>query len=257
MAKDRLERAIQQKVTEGKNVFIPYIMAGDGGLDQLETQIAFLEKCGVTAIEIGIPFSDPVADGPIIQAAGKRSLANGTTLVSVLKKLQSLANKYSTPIILMTYLNPIVAYGIEKFTMDCIAANVDGIIIPDLPLEEEAMITPFLQKQDIALIRLATLTSPADRLKQLTERAEGFLYAVSVTGTTGKRASFRSDVKRYLQTLKKHSSVPVLVGFGISGPEQARELAEHCDGIIVGSAIVDLLHQKKFDEINIFIKDSI
>src|SRR5699024_6094437 len=245
------------KVANDENLFIPYIMAGDGGLDALKEQILFLESCGVSTIELGIPFSDPVADGPTIQEAGLRSLNAGTTLKGVLDTLQSFIDERNVPIILMTYINPIFNYGVETFAKDCKASGVSGVIIPDVPFEEEAFLLNPLQSNDIAFIRLAALTSTKERLKKIAKQSEGFLYAVSVTGTTGKRAEHQERVYKYLANLKEQSNVPVLAGFGISDANQAQKMNESCDGVIVGSAIVDLLHQKKYDEIKSFIQASL
>lgn len=257
MGKNKIERILNEKISSKQNIVAPYIMAGDGGLDKLEEQILFLQDCGVAAIEIGVPFSDPVADGPTIQAAGERSLKNGTTLAKVLEILQHFKEPPTVPIILMAYVNLIYTYGIEKFATACKAAGVDGVIIPDLPLEEETLVTPSLQKQSIALIRLASLTSTKDRLSKLAKRAEGFFYAVSVTGTTGSRTTYKKEVKPYLQMLKKYSQVPVLAGFGISTPKQAQELSSCCDGVIIGSTIVQLLYEGKNEEVRKLIKDSL
>lgn len=257
MGIERINKAFNEKKLADQNLFVPYIMAGDGGLDRLDEQIKFLEDCGVAAIELGIPFSDPVADGPTVQAAGERSLANGTTLSKVLETLRKTKAKRKIPIILMTYLNPIYSYGIERFIADCKKSGVDGVIIPDIPLEEETMIAQSLSKQSLAFIRLAALTSTKERLKELSKRAEGFLYAVSVTGTTGARASHDKNVQKYLKMLKTYSPVPVLAGFGISSPAQAKELSSVCDGVIVGSKIVDLLHKGKYDEIRYLIENSL
>src|SRR5690625_5107770 len=224
-------------------------MAGDGGLDILEERINFLQDSGVAAIELGIPFSDPVADGPTIQVAGQRALENDTTLAGVLNTLDGFKDTRTIPIILMTYINLIYIYGIEKFAADCEKVGVDGVIIPDLPMEEESLVAESLKKHSIAFIRLAALTSPKERIAELARRSEGFLYAVAVRGTTGAREAYEQDVASYLQTLKEHSSVPVLAGFGVSTAKQAHELSSHCDGVIVGSTIVQLLHEGKDEEI--------
>ncbi len=257
MSKTKLELHLNNKVANGEKLFIPYIMAGDGGIDALKENILFLESCGVSAIELGIPFSDPVADGPVIQAAGLRSLEAGTTLTSVLETLKSFINEVNIPIILMTYINPIFNYGIEKFAIDCKQAGVSGVIIPDVPYEEEDFLLAPLQSNDIAYIRLAALTSTQERLNKIANDSEGFLYAVSVTGTTGKRAEHQERVYNYLSNLSKSSKVPVLAGFGISNATQAKKMHTVCDGVIVGSAIVDLLHQKKYDDIRNFIQSSL
>ena len=232
-------------------------MAGDGGLDILEERINFLEECGASTIELGIPFSDPVADGPTIQEAGIRSLKNGTTLTNVLEKLQATKENRSIPIVIMTYLNPVFTYGIEKFAEDCSNAGVDGVIIPDLPMEEEGIIAPALKNNDIAFVRLAAMTSPKERLVELAKRSEGFLYAVAVNGTTGARTEHDVKVTSYLEELKEYSDVPVIAGFGVSTVEQAHALGKHCDGVIVGSKIVQLLHEGKFEEIRQLIEGSI
>ena len=257
MSKQRLESLLQNKLTNNEKIFVPYIMAGDGGLDALKEQVLFLESCGVSAIELGIPFSDPVADGPVIQEAGIRSLKAGTTLKGVLDTLKSFINERNVPIILMTYINPIFNYGVEAFANDCKASGVSGVIIPDVPFEEEAFLLNPLKSNDISFIRLASLTSTQERLEKIAKQSEGFLYAVSVTGTTGKRAEHQDRVYQYLSKLKKQSNVPVLAGFGISNANQAQKMNEVCDGVIVGSAIVDLLHQKKYTDIKTFIESSI
>lgn len=257
MGIEKIDRALKEKRDEKKNIFVPYIMAGDGGLDILEERISFLQDCGVAAIELGIPFSDPVADGSTIQAAGQRALENGTTLTKVLEILRQFKERRSIPIILMTYINPILSYGLQGFASDCKAAGVDGVIIPDVPLEEESLVADVLQEHAIAFIRLAALTSTKERLEELAKRSEGFLYAVSVTGTTGERATHEKNVNAYLQNLKKVCSVPVLAGFGVSTSEQAQELSSHCDGVIVGSKIVKLLDEGKDNQVRELIEGSL
>lgn len=249
MGKQHMEDVFQEKRTAGQKLFIPYIMAGDGGLNRLEERLKFLQDCGASAVELGIPFSDPVADGPTIQDAGIRALNNGTTLAKVLETVKGFKGKFDMPIIFMVYLNPIFVYGAQKFAADCADAGVDGVIIPDLPLEEEAIVKHDLQSNDVALIRLAALTSPAERLKQIAGRTEGFLYAVSVTGTTGARATHQDNVKEYLQALKGMTETSVLAGFGVSTPEQAQDLGSVCDGVVVGSKIVDLFAKGEYEEI--------
>lgn len=257
MGKQKLNEYFANIQDDNKNLFVPYIVAGDGGLDKLQERIKFLEDSGVAAIELGIPFSDPIADGPTIQAASIRALEQGTTLKKVLEILHVSKDERKVPIILMTYLNPIYAYGIEDFAADCEKVGVDGVIIPDIPLEEEELIADHLKEHNIAFIRLAALTSGPDRLKEIAAKTEGFLYAVSVTGTTGARASHQDRVYGYLEELKKYSNVPVLVGFGVSNSEQAQKFSEYCDGVIVGSKIVDLFHQGKDDEVRKLIVESL
>lgn len=252
-----MNQQFNERIMKGEKLFIPYIMAGDGGLDVLEERIQFLTECGVSAIELGIPFSDPTADGPIIQSAGLRALKNGTTLADVLDSLKRFKHKRTIPIILMTYINPVFFYGIENFVKNCVEAGVDGVIIPDVPLEEEELIAGILQENEIAYIRLVALTSPIERVKLIASRTEGFLYAVSVMGTTGVRHHHDEQVKDYLQMLKEISPVPVLAGFGVSNVDQARELTSYCDGVVVGSKIVDLFTNGKREEIRELIQGTV
>lgn len=257
MGKAKIANRFNQIAKEGKHLFVPYIVAGDGGLDILEERIAFLDDCGVAAIELGIPFSDPVADGPTIQEASIRALELNTTLDQVLDTLTPTKATREVPIVLMTYINPIFALGIDYFAEKCAQVGVDGIIIPDVPMEEEGLIKDALAKHDIAFIRLAAMTSTPERLEKIAASSEGFLYAVAVKGTTGARASHQDSVYAYLANLKKHSQVPVLAGFGVSNPDQAHQLSNHCDGVIVGSKIVDLLHQGKETDVRELIEASI
>ncbi|MRH44076.1 tryptophan synthase subunit alpha [Aquibacillus halophilus] len=243
MGKQKMADAFQKVLANGDKAFVPYIMAGDGGLENLEDQLKFLEDSGSTVVELGIPFSDPVADGPTIQAAGLRALEHGISLRQVLEKLKESSQTRTIPIVLMTYINPIYALGIKDFARSCHESGVDGLIIPDLPLEEESIIADDLKEYDIALIRLAALTSPKERLVEIAKRTEGFLYAVTVTGTTGARSSFKENLAEHLQELQKICEVPVLAGFGVSTPEHVEELTKSCDGVVVGSRIVELLHQ--------------
>ncbi|WP_339161531.1 tryptophan synthase subunit alpha [Siminovitchia sp. FSL H7-0308] len=256
MGKKRIDEALARVLERGDKAFVPYIMAGDGGLDNLHGQITFLEKCGATIVELGIPFSDPVADGPTIQEAGIRALASGTTMQAVLDVLKEGKADRHVPIVIMTYFNLIYSYGIEKFAQMCVEAGVDGLIIPDVPLEEEELVTPALSEHDIALIRLASPTSPRGRMAEIASRTEGFLYAVTVKGTTGARTDYEAGIADYLKTLKSFSATPVLAGFGVSNPEHVKELGEHCDGVIVGSKIVQLLADGKHEEIKTLVQSS-
>ena len=248
MSKNRITQALQNGEQKGEKGFIPYIMAGDGGLSSLKEQLLFFEQNGATAVELGIPFSDPVADGPVIQQAGIRALKNGTTLKKILAEVTELRKEISIPLILMGYSNSILAYGLQQFTADCVKAGIDGCIIPDVPVEEEALFAP-LQEAGIALIRLVTLTSSKERIAEIVQNAQGFIYAVTVTGTTGTRETFGSEVGAYLQQVKELSPVPVLAGFGISTPEHVQNATKYCDGVIVGSKIVDSLENNRKQDI--------
>jgi tryptophan synthase alpha chain len=245
---NRIERTFTKMKVEKRKAFVPYIMAGDGGIECLIDRLITLEKFGASAIEVGVPFSDPVADGPTIQQAGIRALENGTTLKGIILELSKAREKISIPLLLMTYLNPIYAYGIEAFVDDISHAGVDGCIIPDLPIEEEDMIAPKLEAEQIELIRLVTLTTPLERIKIISERGKGFLYTVTVKGITGTRNEYDHELTRFLQTVKEVSKIPVLAGFGISNEAQIREITEYSDGVIVGSKIVDLFEKNNLLE---------
>ncbi|WP_335872834.1 tryptophan synthase subunit alpha [Bacillus sp. 2205SS5-2] len=247
-----LTKHLQLILKRNEKLFIPYIMAGDGGLDSLQEKIAYLERVGASAIEIGVPFSDPVADGPTIQNAGIRALQNGTTLTGVIEKLKEIQDGISVPIILMSYLNPIVVYGIEQFSKDIIEAGVSGLIVPDMPQEESGLLESIVRSEEICLIQLVSLTSPNERLEKLATQSQGFLYAVTVTGITGERRTFTPRVFDFLDRLKSISPVPVLAGFGISSREQMDEMNERCDGVIVGSKIVQSFHEETLSEIDQF-----
>lgn len=251
-----LQQAIEQILVAGDKAFVPYIMAGDGGLETLKPTILKFQQLGVTAIEIGIPFTDPVADGPVIEQAGERALAHGVTLRKVLKELTSFADEITVPLVAMTYLNPILAYGVEHFAHDAKAARIQGLIVPDMPYEERAIIHPALQAQNIALVQLVSLTSPAERMKKLAKASEGFIYAVTVNGITGERASFADDLKNHFANLKAFSDIPVLAGFGISTPAHVKNFGELADGVIVGSKIVTALKQQDWTTIETLIQAS-
>ncbi|SET70849.1 tryptophan synthase, alpha chain [Salinibacillus kushneri] len=249
MTKAYLNDAFQQVQARGDKAFVPYIMAGDGGLESLGEKISFLEKAGVTAIEIGIPFSDPVADGPTIQQAGTRALNEGTSLRDILAYLTDIKSDLQVPLIFMTYLNPVYKYGLENFSRDAREAGVSGLIIPDLPIEQADGIIPYLKQEEIALIQLVTLTSPEERIKKIVEASEGFVYAVTVNGITGERSNVNQYLGSYLNRIKKYSHTPVLAGFGISTPEQVKDIGDKCDGVVVGSKIISLWEEGNQEEI--------
>ncbi|MEH7437020.1 tryptophan synthase subunit alpha [Neobacillus drentensis] len=245
---NRLQHTFSLLKTNNRKAFVPYIMAGDGGLDNLVNRMVLLEKFGATAIELGVPFSDPVADGPTIQRAGIRALENGTTLKGIISEVAKARRFVSIPIILMTYLNPIYSFGIEAFVKEISDAGVDGCIIPDLPIEEEDMIAPNLENADVELIRLVTPTTPRERIKLISSKGNGFLYAVTVKGITGVRNEYDGELYQFLKSVQEISLIPVLAGFGISSVEQINKLTKHCDGVIVGSKIVDLFETNNLDE---------
>lgn len=246
MTKTTLTEAIQTRLNVGEKAFIPYIMGGDG---ELKEQILFLQEAGATAIEVGIAFSDPVADGPTIQRAGERALQNGVTLRTILDELSVIRDEVTVPLIIMSYVNPILSYGIDAFAQACKKSGVYGLIVPDVPLEESEGLKSVFLETDIALVQLVSLTSPSERIEKIVDVAEGFIYAVTVNGITGVRDGFDDQLEKHLKQLKDNSPVPVLAGFGISTPEQVRSVGSLADGVIVGSAIVEAFHQNELEKI--------
>ncbi|OXS80104.1 tryptophan synthase subunit alpha [Domibacillus enclensis] len=249
MTKFKMAEAFQRVNDQSKKAFTAYIMAGDGGLHTLKDTILLLEQSGVTVIELGIPFSDPVADGPVIQEAGQRALKEKVTLTEILHELASFKEEIQVPIVIMTYANPVFKIGAGRFADLCDTAGVSGVIIPDVPMEEEAEFKEPLANHNIAMIRFVTLTSSSERIAETVKDAEGFIYAVTVNGITGARAGFAGDLNAHLSRIAEQSPVPVLAGFGVSSKEQAETLGAACGGVIVGSKIVQLLHEGKGSEI--------
>lgn len=249
-----LTKHLQKIKASGKGIFVPYIMAGDHekALDSLFDTITFLENSGASAIEVGIPWSDPVADGPVIELAGQRSLANGVNLTAIVQKLQG--KQTTIPLVIMTYINPVYQYGIEKFIADLKNTSIKGLIIPDLPHEHENMVKPYLTDTDIALVPLVSLTTGIERQKTLCKDAEGFIYAVAINGVTGKTGNYRDDLDKHLTNLKTIADIPVLTGFGVSTPADIERFNKVSDGVIVGTKIVRGLHEGKTDDVADFVK---
>ena len=225
----------------GKKALVAFYTAGDPNLDASKDIFTAIEKSGADIIEIGVPFSDPLADGPTIQASSYRSLNNGTTLKKIIQLVSDIRKTSQLPIVLMTSFNPVFVYGQKEFVADALKAGVDGVIIPDLPHEEA---DEFLEiAEGLDMIFLLSPTSTPDRVKQIGKISKGFIYYISLTGTTGTQESLSSELEAKVEAIKKSVSLPVLVGFGISGPEQAREAAKVSDGVIIGSAIVKLVEK--------------
>lgn len=252
-----LTEYLQKLKDQQQGIFVPYVMAGDHekGLAGLQETIQFLEELGVSAIEVGIPFSDPVADGPVIEEAGLRSLAHGTTTEELVQTIQRLET--SVPLVIMTYFNPLFQYGLENFFRDVEGTAVKGVIIPDLPHEHADLVEPLLVDKDIALVPLVSLTTGIERQKKLIHDAEGFIYAVAVNGVTGKAGSYLDDLDHHLAQLHEIASIPVLTGFGVSSMEDVHRFNKVSDGVIVGSKIVKALHQGETDAIARFISQAV
>lgn len=238
----------------GNPALLPYLMAGDGGLDKTAKLITLYEEAGVAAIEIGIPFSDPVADGPVIQAAGLRAMEAGVTIQKVMAWLEGLPEP-KAPRIVMTYLNPIMRMGIDAFFDQARRAKVSAVIIPDLPLEEMDLCTDAAYRTGIPMIPLASPNTTPVRLNQILTKTDGFIYAVTVSGVTGTRNGLPEALKNRLAEIRRDTPLPVVAGFGISSPEQVAELKPYCDGFVIGSRFVDMAYRDDFDGIRAFIAE--
>ena len=224
---------------DGKLALMPFLMAGDPDLDTTKEILLALQRGGADMVELGMPYSDPLADGPVIQAAASRALASGTTPGAVLEMLASLKGQLSIPVILFTYSNPLLNVGMADFCQQAAAAGASGLVVPDLPLEEAERLSPIAAAHGLDLVLLVAPTTPADRMVRIAERSRGFTYLVSVTGVTGERVSLESRVEGLVHRLSQVSPVPVAVGFGISGADQVRQVRGWgADGAIVGSALV-------------------
>lgn len=226
----------------GRTALVCYAMGGDPSLAATEELLRAIDGAGADVIELGIPFSDPIADGPTLQAAATRALRGGATLPALLDLASRL--RLRAPVVVMGYVNPFLAYGVERFAADAARAGIQGAIIPDLPFEESAPVDAALEARGLALVPLIAPTTSLDRARAIAARARGFVYYVSVTGVTGARASLPADMAERLAALRAASPAPVAVGFGISQPEQAAALRGVADGVVVGSALVQA-HQER------------
>ena len=231
-----------------KKALVVFITGGDPDIETTEKLILSVEEAGADIIEIGIPFSDPVAEGSVIQDASARALANGCTVDRLFDMVARLRTKTNIPLLFMTYANPIFVYGSNRFMAKCKEAGIDGIIVPDIPFEEKDEFEEECEQYGISMVSLIAPTS-GERTEMIAKEAEGFLYCVSSLGVTGTRAKIDTGIEELIQKVKKVSSIPCAVGFGISTPEQARDMAAISDGVIVGSAVVKLVAE--------FGKDSI
>ncbi|MCK8815759.1 tryptophan synthase subunit alpha [Natroniella sulfidigena] len=229
---------LQQK---NEKALIPFLMAGDPNLELTKELVLTAEENGADLLELGIPYSAPLADGPTIQKAAQRSLAQGTNLTAIFKLVEDIREESELPLILMGYYNSIFSFGLEKFVKRCAEAGVDGVIIPDLPPEEGAELQELSTELDIIL--LLASTSNQTRIEKVTDLSSGFIYAVSTPGVTGARAELSTEVKKTVTKIKDIKDIPVAVGFGISSPTHAQQIGEFADGIIVGSAIIERIEK--------------
>lgn len=236
--KNRIDSCFEQLKAKGEKALITFVTAGDPDLETTEKCALEMFDKGADIIELGVPFSDPIAEGPIIQRASQRSLNGGTTLDKIFGMVKSLREKTDKPLLLMMYINTIFKYGTERFFRNCRDFQIDGVIVPDMPFEEREEIADAADKYGVYSINLVAPTS-ADRVTMIANESKGFLYVVSSLGVTGTRSEITTDFETLLAPLKDNSPVPYCIGFGISNPDQAAKMASYCDGVIVGSAIVN------------------
>ncbi len=240
MTKTRIDARFAALKAEGRAAFVPYVMAGDPDAATALAILKGLPQAGADLIEVGFPFSDPMAEGPPIQRAAQRALAKGMTLAGTLDLIRSFrADDQTTPVILMGYMNPLVTWGFEAFARDAAAAGVDGVIVVDCPPEEADPLADALEANGLALIFLTTPTTDDRRLPTVIRRASGFVYYVSVAGVTGVKEADAAAVAPNVERIRKAASLPVAVGFGIKTPERASAIAQVADAVVVGSALVD------------------
>lgn len=240
---NRIDKKFKDLKAKKKKAFIAFITAGDPNLKTTEELVLGFEKSGVDIVELGVPFSDPLADGPTIQASSQRSLKKGTTLKKVLKTVKAIRQKSDIPICLMMYYNPIFHYGEVKFVREAKECGVDGLIIPDLPPEEACGLIKEAKSQDVSTIFFLSPTTTISRLKKNIKATSGFIYYVALTGVTGVRTSIPKELSSELKKARKQTKKPICVGFGISTKEQVKQVSKISDGVIVGSAIVNEIHK--------------
>ena len=238
---NRIESAFKNK-----KAFIPFITAGYPNINKTEDFIYKMVSAGADLIEIGIPFSDPVAEGPVIQESSQKALAAGTNLDKIFDLVKKVRKTVNIPLVFMTYVNPVFRYGYDNFFKQCSVTGIDGIIIPDLPFEEKNEISEYAKKYDIKIISLIAPTSQ-QRIEDIAKEAEGFLYVVSSMGVTGERNEIKTDLKSIVDSVKKVTSVPTAIGFGIHSPQQANQMSKISDGVIVWSAIIKIIKQHGTD----------
>ena len=235
---NRIESLFARLKTDNRSAMVAYITGGDPTLAASAKIAVALEQAGVDVLELGIPFSDPLADGATIQAAAGRALAAGATVAGILDLIREIRKTSEIPIVLFAYLNPVYAYGFTKFQEDALAAGADGLLLLDLPPTEAAQNSELTSSSNLRTIRLIAPTTPPERLREITDAAKGFIYYVSREGVTGEQSSLSADIADRVAAIRALTQVPVAVGFGISTPDQAATVAALADGVVVGSAIV-------------------
>lgn len=229
---------------QGRKVLSPYFTAGYPTPAETVALLERMVRAGADMIELGVPFSDPLADGPTIQRSSQRALEAGASLEGTLRALAEFRERHETPVVLFSYLNPILAYGVDRFLDAAVAAGADGLLITDLPMDGNPALEASFESSPLSFIRLIAPTTPPDRAREIARRAQGFIYYISRTGVTGESMALREGLTREVAALREVSALPVAVGFGISTPAQAAEVARVADGIIIGSALINVLDRE-------------
>ena len=246
---NRIEEKFNTLKGEGRKGFVGYLTVGDPDIETSEKNIRTAIDCGVDILELGVPFSDPTADGPTIQAASLRALSAGMTLSGVFEMVKRLRADYDTPIVLFGYANPLFKYGYEKACADAAAAGVDGMLIVDLPFEEAGELVPHLDKNEMFFISLAAPTTSRDRAGVILKGTRGFVYYIMVAGVTGARTEVAGDIDGHVEVLRTCTDLPIAVGFGVSNGEQARQAAASADAVVVGSALIKAAQEGNLAEL--------
>lgn len=251
---NRIEKKFKE--IEGRSAFIGYITSGDPTLEKTEELVYAMEENGCDIIELGIPYSDPVADGPVIQLAAQRALDNGIKVKDIFETVAKIREKSQVPIAFLVYYNTVFAYGLKAFADKCDEVGIDGLIIPDLPLEERKELMPYLEGKNVGIIPLVAPNSNT-RIKDIVTGGRGFVYCISSFGVTGMRDNFEINISKYLESVKAQTDLPLAVGFGISTNDDVKKFAEVADGVIVGSAIVKKVEETNGSakEVGAFIKE--
>ncbi len=239
----RIGARLAQRKAEGRAAFVAFLTAGDPSLKRTVSATLELEAAGVDVLELGVPFSDPLADGPVIQRSSERALGRGVTLASVLEVVRRIRAKSELPLVLFSYLNPLLQRGLERVAGEAARIGVDGVLVTDLPPEEASAWIAAARAVELDTIFLASPTSPDERLRRVAEASRGFVYAISRTGVTGERQALSDDARPLVERLRGLTDVPVALGFGISTPEQVKQAAGAADAVVVGSALVRFLEE--------------
>jgi tryptophan synthase alpha chain len=239
----RIDERFAMRRAAGRPAFVAFLTAGDPSLDRTVTAAFELDAAGADVLELGVPFSDPLADGPVIQRSSERALKRGVTLAPVIEAVRRIRERSALPLLLFSYFNPLLQHGLERLAAEAKEAGVDGVLVTDLPPEEAGEWLAVARRTQLDTVFLASPTSPPERLRKVAEASRGFVYAVSRMGVTGERRSLSADARPLVERLRALTEVPIALGFGLSTPEQVKDAAEVADGVVVGSALVRFLEE--------------